>query len=179
MSQVAQRYAVALFELTEAKKVTSEVLETLRALRDGYRSNPELVGTMKSPLLSSSDKVGILKTALGEKLSPEMDGFLKLLSKNDRLAELAAIAQAYEERVAAAQGVLHGVVRSATTLSQDEQTRIQKMIETKLKTSVHLTYQVQADMIGGIEAQVGSYIFEDNVKSHMSKLNDFITRRVQ
>ena len=27
--------------------------------------------------------------------------------------------------------------------------------------------------------RVGSYIFEDSIKSHMQKLNDFITRRVQ
>ena len=89
------------------------------------------------------------------------------------------IVTAFEEKSSLDLGVISGVVRSAAELSVDEKESVKKMIEEKLSKKVELQFTVDSKMIGGIEAKVGSYIFENSIKSHMQKLNDFITRRVQ
>jgi len=179
MSQLAGRYATALFEVTQKNGVTAETLESLLALSAALESSPRVVEALKAPLLTDKDKEEILKSAFGGTPSREIETFIKLLTKNNRLHEIAAVVAAYESKVSAGKGVMRGTVSSAAELTPDEKGRVQKMIENKLKTTVELSYQTKPEMIGGIEAKVGSYIFEDSVKSHMSKLNDFITRRVQ
>ncbi len=179
MSQLASRYATALFEVTQKNGITAETLDSLLALSSALESNPRVREALKAPLLTDKDKEEILNNALGGSPSREVETFIKLLAKNNRLNEIPLMAAAFENKVSTNKGIMKGTVSSATELSPDEKSRVQKMIENKLKTTVELSYQTKPEMIGGIEAKVGSYIFEDSVKSHMSKLNDFITRRVQ
>lgn len=179
MSQLAERYATALFEVTKAKGNGKECLETLVALRESLLENKDILELLGTPLISDSDKEAVIKSAVGSAMNDELTTFFQLITKNNRLAELPKIITAYQEKTSEEMGLVSGTVRSATELSDQEKAEVKKCIETELKVSVELQFQVDPKMIGGIEAKVGSYIFEDSIKSHMQKLNDFITRRVQ
>lgn len=179
MSQISERYATALYEVTQAKGKTSEVLATLKALKTSLEENKDVLEMLNAPLLSDSDKEAVLKSAIANAINDELSTFFSLLIKNNRLLLLPQIVQALEDKVAQEMGVESGTVRSATELTDLEKTEVQKLIEKKLSKKVDLSFVVDSEMIGGIEAKVGSYIFENSIKTHMQKLNDFITRRVQ
>ena len=179
MSQLSERYASALYDVTKEKGNTQEVLEVLVELRQSLTENKGLLEIFNSPLMSDTEKQDVLKTAVGAGLNDELSTFFDLLTKNNRITEIPSIAKAFEEKVAGDLGVEKGTVCSAVELSDSEKTNVQKLIEEKLGKKVTLSYAVDEKMIGGIEAKVGSYIFEDSIKTHMQKLNDFITRRVQ
>lgn len=179
MSQLAERYSSALFEVTQKKGNTTECLETLKALKESLLTNKDVFQVLTTPLISDSDKVAVLKSGIGQGLNEELTTFFELLAKNNRLADLPSIVTALQERSDLEMGVESGKVRSAMELSESEQQEVKKKIEDKLNKKVDLEFVVDPKMIGGIEAKVGSYIFEDSIKSHMQKLNDFITRRVQ
>ena len=179
MSQLSERYAIALYEVTKSKNNTEEVLDVLTALRQSLLENKEILEVLATPLMSDTEKVGVLKNAVGAMLNDELSTFFTLITKNNRLGELPSIIKAFEEKVASAMGVEKGSVKSAVELTDSEKTNVKSLIENKLGKKVNLTFAVDKNMIGGIEAKVGSYIFENSIKSHMQKLNDFITRRVQ
>lgn len=176
---IADRYATALFEVTEAKGNTGDVLETLTALKDSLLANKRINEVLNTPMISDIEKVAVIKNAIGPDLNEELSSFFQLVSKNNRLSELPSIVKAFEDKTSEEMGIETGTVRSAVELTTDERSKVQKIIENKLSKKVELEFKVDAGMIGGIEAKVGSYIFEDSIKSHMQKLNDFITRRVQ
>lgn len=179
MSQLAERYATALFDVTNKKGNTQEVLETLLALKEALESNKDISEVLSTPLISDNDKIAVIKSAVAAGMNDELGTFIQLLTKNNRLSEIPTIALAFQDKTHEQLKITHGTVKSAAELSESEKGNVQKMIEDKLGTRVELTYTVDPQMIGGIEAKVGSYIFEDSIKTHMQKLNDFITRRVQ
>ena len=179
MSQVADRYASALYDVCQQKGTTAKVLDGLVALGDIMVASPDIEGALTSPLISNDDKVKTLKAAMAANLTPELESFFQLIAKNNRFSSIPGIVTAFKNQVEQTSGVMSGVVRSATELSADEKKNLQKVIEDKLERKVQLSYTLDKDMIGGVEARVGSYIFEDSIKSHMQNLNDFITRRVQ
>ncbi|MCB0378750.1 MAG: ATP synthase F1 subunit delta [Bdellovibrionales bacterium] len=178
MSQVAERYALALFEVAEKKGTVETTEETLSALAQSIRGNQEVLKVLGSPLVSSDEKVSLLKTALGGAMTEELTTFFDLLAKNNRLDFIPEIVDAFQSVISKTTGIMSGEVTSASELSDQEKSKIKAMIESKLARKVELKYIVKPDMIGGVEAKVGSYIFEDSIKSHMQKLNEFITRRV-
>ena len=179
MSQLADRYATALFEVTKKKGNTEEVLGTLLALKESLLANKDVLEILTNPLISETEKEAVLKSAVGAGLNDELGTFFQLLSKNNRISNIPNIVTAFHEKVSLDQGLMSGVVRSATELSADEKAQVTQKIEKELSKKVELQFEVDPKMIGGIEAKVGSYIFENSIKSHMQKLNDFITRRVQ
>ena len=179
MAQVGDRYAQALFEVAKKNNNISEVSETLFALGEAIESNDEVKKVLVSPLVANNDKVAILKSALGGSVSEELTTFFDLLAKNNRLASIPEVVVSFKEVMSKTSGVMTGEVSSTIELTDQEKAEVQKIIETKLSQKVELQYNIKPNMIGGIEAKVGSYIFEDSIKSHMQKLNDYITRRVQ
>ena len=179
MSQLAERYATALFEVTKKKGNGAECLETLLALKESLMENKDILEILGTPLISDVEKEGLLKSAVGSAMNDELATFFQLLTQNNRLGELPQIVTAYQEKASQEMGLVSGTVRSAVELTEQEKTEVKNIIEKELSTSVELSFSVDSTMIGGIEAKVGSYIFEDSIKSHMQKLNDFITRRVQ
>ena len=179
MSQLAERYANALFDVTTQKGNTQDTLDILAALKEALQSNPDIHDVLSTPLISDNDKIAVLKSAVAGGLNDELGTFFQLLTKNNRLSEIPLIADAFKERSLKDKNVTQGTVESAVELSDTEKNNVTKMIEDKLTTKVDLTFKVNPNMIGGIEAKVGSYIFEDSIKTHIQKLNDFITRRVQ
>ena len=179
MSQLADRYATALYEATKKSGSSAQVLETLVALKESIADNKQIMEILSMPLISPAEKQDVLKSAVGQSFNEELGNFFQLLARNNRLGALPSIVTSLQEKTAEDLGVVAGKVRSAVELSEQEKAEVKKIIESQLSSSVELKFQVDPEMIGGIEAKVGSYIFEDSIKSHMQKLNDFITRRVQ
>lgn len=179
MAQVGERYAQALFDVASKNNRVTEVSETLFALGEAIESNEDVKNILLSPLVVNNDKVAMLKSAIGNDVSEELITFFDLLAKNNRLASIPDVVTSFKEVMSRTSGVMNGEVNSAIELTDQEKTEVQKIIETKLSQKVELQYNIKPNMIGGIEAKVGSYIFEDSIKSHMQKLNDYITRRVQ
>ena len=179
MAQIGERYAQALFDVANKNNKVTEVSETLASLGEAINANEDVKKVLLSPLVAGNDKVAILKSALGESVSEELSTLFDLLSKNNRLALIPDVVESFKEVMSRTSGVMNGEVNSAIELTDQEKNEVQKIIENKLSQKVELQYNVKPNMIGGIEAKVGSYIFEDSIKSHMQKLNDYITRRVQ
>jgi len=179
MSQIAERYASALYQIAQEKKSAPQILDNLVGLGECLTQHDDIRTAFNSPLIANDDKVAMLKTALKNGMSTDFDSFISLLAKNNRLYLVPAIVEAFKTMFYKDSGTVEGQVRSAVELTDQEKTDLKNVIEEKLSKKVDLTYTVEKDMIGGIEAKVGSYIFEDSIKSHIEKLNEFITRRVQ
>ena len=57
---ISDRYASALYDLANENKVVDSVIENLNFLKDIISENKELKLVVKSPLITSSDKLEII-----------------------------------------------------------------------------------------------------------------------
>ena len=150
----------------------------LNSLEEALRGSPEFSMFFSSPLIPSQDKLGVLKNTLGEEIFSGLEVFLKILDKNKRWPHLVEILGAFRKIFLKNQGLLRGQVRSAVELGDGEKALVKKQIEKNLSQNVDLIYKVDPQLMGGIEARVGSYLFEHSMSRHMAKLNDFVVRRM-
>ena len=178
MSPLAKPYATALFEVTEKTGKTSETLKILLTLVELLEKNQDIFDFFKSPLVSSEDKKILLKKSLGSWIMDELKNFFYVLVKNNRFAEFFDIVKFFEIINSENSGFTKGFVDSAIELTSSEKSEVKKFIENQLSCPVEFQFNVKPEIIGGIEARVGGYFFEDSVKCHIKKLNDFIVRRV-
>ena len=61
---VSDRYAAALYDLAAEKKLVDPVLEDLSNLKNMLKDNKELSLVIKSPLITSIDKLNIFESLL-------------------------------------------------------------------------------------------------------------------
>ena len=89
---VSDRYASALYDLAAEKKLVDPVLEDLSNLKNILKDNKELNLVIKSPLVTSIDKLNIFQSLLKKINANELTStFIKVIEKNKRFSSLALI----------------------------------------------------------------------------------------
>jgi len=177
-SELAARYAKSLYDVAAEKNSADRVFNELRGLQQAFEKDKHVEEFLNSPVLKSEDKEKALKEALKNGgLSEETNSLVLLLAKKGRLPIFPEVVEAFQARADEAHGVTRGTVRSAIVLSPEERQRIEKTVSNYTKKQVILTYKEDPNVIGGLIAEVGSYTFDDTLKSHLRRLNEELNRR--
>ncbi len=112
--------------------------------------------------------VAALATSLG--LAETAANFLLLLADRDRLAYLPAIIQNFRDLADARLGRVRAKVTSAVPLSPDEAKRIAEKLAQGARAQVIVETAVDAALLGGVVAQVGSLVYDGSVRSQLEEL---------
>ncbi len=178
VTELASRYAKSVYEVALENKTQDKVLADLRALDHAFSKEQDAADFLASPLIHIEDRLRAVEVALkGIGVASEIHQLLLLLVRNGRIRIFRHIVEAFEATIDESNGVSRGAVRSAYVLGPVERQQIETIVEKVLKKKVILTYKVDATVIGGLVAQVGSYTFDDSLDSHLHRMNEELKRR--
>ncbi|MGE0764618.1 MAG: ATP synthase F1 subunit delta [Bdellovibrionales bacterium] len=179
VSELANRYARAILDLVGQAK-SEQILAELRGLQTIFEKDAGIREFLFSPLVKAKDRAQALTAALKSAgLSPETSAFVMLLSDKGRLPVFSKIVEAIKIQNDMAHGVTRGSVRSAAVLSPEERKSIEEIVSSYTQKQVILTYKEDTSVIGGLIAEVGSFTFDDTLTSHLRRLKEEMTRRIQ
>jgi len=177
-NEVSRRYARSLFELAQEDNTSELILSELREINKAYTDN-EVLSFMKSSLVNSEDKLKVIEVATSTlNFSQTTKSFLQTLAKKDRLSCIPEITVGYEECADEKNQVVRGTVRSTHVLTPDERAEIEKTVQAAIGKKVILIYSEDESVIGGIEAHVGGYTFDDSLLTHLNRLKEELKRSV-
>jgi len=167
---VAQRlYARALFEAARDEGRLEQVSADLAAVAAAVDEVSELGAFLRNPEVDPAGKAGVL-----EEISQGADelarNFLRLVAEKGRAGEIAEMSAELEALVARAQNRLTVELQTAHELSDEEAASIVKTIEEASGREVDATRSVDADLIGGIILQVGSFRADGSVRGRLERL---------
>jgi F-type H+-transporting ATPase subunit delta len=168
---LAERYAVALFEIADERRGLDEAASDLRQLRAMLAESPELVRAMRSPILSREAQgraVAAVADAAG--LSRLVRDFLAVVARNRRLFAVPAMIEAYLARLAARRGEIAAEVTAAQPLSQGQLAALGEELRKSAGRRVALDVRVDAGLLGGIVVKLGSRLVDASVKGRLQRL---------
>ena len=168
---ISDRYASALYDLASEKKVVDFVLENLKTLKKEIENNKELSLLIKSPLISSNDKLEVLiKLTSSLNLNELTVTFLKVISNNKRFASLTSIISQFVNINANKRGSVLADVTSADKLSEEQRIDIKDQLRTILGDKLSLNFKVDKKIIGGLIIKVGSKMIDTSLANKINKL---------
>lgn len=177
-AELSSRYAKALFSVATEKNNRQKVFEDLKTLREVVNKQEDVREYLSSQLVSAEQKKTVLeKTFESAKVEDEVKNFMLVLADKGRLGILESIVEAYEKTSDEAHGVTRGTVKSAQPMSEDEQKAIEEKINQVTGKKVILSYECDPSVIGGLIAEVGGYVFDDTITTHLRRLKEEIKRR--
>jgi F-type H+-transporting ATPase subunit delta len=146
-------------ELATWEKMISENHHLLEAF-----SNPTVVYEQKSKVLNEL----IART----KVQPTTANFLRVLLKNQRLAELpqvnAKLAQVLDERA----GVLSAQITSARAVSEKNKVLLEERLAALTGKKPRLTFELDESLLGGVVTRIGSTVYDGSVRSQLKRLRE-------
>jgi F-type H+-transporting ATPase subunit delta len=174
---VARRYARALFALAREERRVEELRRELDALVDLIESNAELGHAILRPLLPSAARRRVLR-AVCERLgsSDTLRRFCSFLVDQRRVVELEGIRAAYATLADEAAGRMRARVISASPLSDDQRERLRRALAARTGQELELDLEVDASLLGGAVASVGSLVFDGSLRTQLEQLRASLMR---
>jgi len=168
---IANRYASAIYDLALENNVVDVVLNDLESLKKIIQGNKKLNLVVKSPLISSNDKLEILLKLTKEKSTSKMTStFLKVISNNKRFANLTSIISQFVNINSKKRGDVIADITSADELSDKQQNDIKDHLKTILGEKLSLNFKVDKKIIGGLVVKVGSKMIDASLANKINKL---------
>ncbi len=178
-SEVANRYAVALFDIASENGTADICLNELQALESAVQKDANLGQFISSPLVPASEKEKVINKTLVDKNAPEeLSSFVALLAKKGRLGLIGEVVQAFQACDDQQKKITRGVVKSASALNEKQKNEITQTISGITKKQVILDFEEDKSLIGGLVAQVGSLTFDDTLASHLRRMKEDLNRRM-
>ena len=169
----AARYARALFEVAQKEADPAQVAQNLAAVVAAMRESHELARVLGNRAIPDEVRRSII-VAVGERLAvaTPVRKLLALLADRGRLELLPDIAEVYAERLLAYQNVVQADVVSAVPLSPEATARLEEGLRTATGKQVTMRVSVDASLLGGVVARVGSTVYDGSVRTQLKKMRD-------
>lgn len=169
-SQVATRYAQAIFEIGEESGQLNQLSSELSAVAEALGSSKELLAALTDPAVTEERRFAVLNGLAGRLgLGPMTINTLKLLVRRRRVSALAEVARALVGRVDERRGIVRVKVTSAKPLSDAFSARLSAHLEAGLNRKVQLETVLDPHLIAGLSLQIGNNSIDGTVRGRLEK----------
>jgi F-type H+-transporting ATPase subunit delta len=171
-SQIAQRYARAVFGLAEGDaRRAARLLEEFDELTEEILASDALRRCLLTPLFPRSERHGVVTELCNRlQLSPEIRATALILVGENRMGLLAAVRDQLRELVDRTAGRIEAVVTSARALDAGQQERLREVLARRVGANVALRLQQDPGLIGGLVVRVGDLLLDGSVRTQLENL---------
>jgi F-type H+-transporting ATPase subunit delta len=178
LQTIARRYATALADVTTDRREEKEVQNELDQWAGMMESNPQLKEVFANPTIVYDHKRKVLEDLIARTRPRETtSSFLRVLLKNQRLAQLRDIVDRYIQVLDERSGVLAGSVTTARPIPEELKRTLHETLSAATGHTVRLSFETDEKIIGGMVARIGSTVFDGSVESHLERLADGLVGR--
>jgi len=139
--------------------------------------NAGLQEAFGNPTVAYDQKRNVLETLITRtKVLPTTANFLRVLLRNQRLAELAEVNAKLAEVLDERTGIISAQVVSARPVSEATKTSLEQKLTQLTGKKAHLTFETDESLLGGIVTRIGSTIYDGSVRNQLNRLREELAR---
>lgn len=168
--KISVRYARALLGDAVEQHCETEVYRQLCQLTANYSlAIPQFNEALSNPLASGTNKVELLRTAIGEPVHPCLDHFLEFVTAKRRENKIFLIALKYQEMYRETKQLLRTDVTAAAELDDKALESIRDFVRETFHRDVELHMKVDPTLIGGFTLDIEHDRMDASIKGRLEK----------
>lgn len=168
---VARRYASALADVVIERREEREVQKEIEVWASMIHSNPQLKEVFANPTVAYDQKQSVLEELISRTRVRETTGsFLRVLLRNQRLAELPEVAGRFGQILDERAGVVAAEITTARPIPEELKKTLHDTLASATGRTVRLTFATDEAIIGGLVARIGSTVFDGSVENNLGRL---------
>lgn len=168
---LAERYALALFDLADEAKSLDAVADNLRGLKQLLQDSDDLQTLIRSPLYGRDQQAKAMQAVLEKAGVDDLTKrFVLVVAQNRRLFALPYIIDAYLAELAHRRGEISADVTAAVSLTKTQEKALLDTIAKSVGGKVQLNVKVDPDLLGGLIVKVGSRMIDTSIRNKLQRL---------
>jgi F-type H+-transporting ATPase subunit delta len=171
LQTVARRYAQALADVVIERREEREVQNELQSWASIIDGNPQLKEVFVNPTVAYDDKRNVLEALISRtRVRETTASFLRVLLRNQRLAQLPDVATRFSQVLDERGGVVAAEITTARPIPEELKNTLHATLASATGRTVRLTFATDENIIGGFVARIGSTIFDGSVENRLERL---------
>lgn len=172
---LVERYAKALFKVSEAKALTGKVHRELGSLARAFADNETLAACLLHPFISEEEKLETVSAFIVEKEAWGLvQVFLTELIRHKRLALMPKILLSFTSLVDESKNFSRAAIKSCRALDSKQKQSTQEALETVFKRKVICDWKQDPELIGGLQIKVGDAFWDGSIRGRLAALKSYL-----
>jgi len=168
---IARRYATALADVITEQREEAAVRAELAEWERMLSANPALLEIFSNPTVGYEQKQKVLNELISRtKVRSTTANFLRVLLKNQRLADLPQVTKRLAQILDERSGVISADVISAQPLSAATTAALAERLGDITGKKVNLNFATDESLLGGIVTRIGSTVYDGSVRNQLERL---------
>lgn len=173
LATIARPYAEALFQVASPAQAAEwgEQLELLGEIA----GDPLLRQFAGDPKATPAQVLGVLRSAAGRPLAPQVENLVGAVIDNGRLAALPAVAAQFRVLANGRSGVQDAIVYSAFPIEPAQLADVVASLEQRFGRKLNARVELDPELIGGIRVVVGDEVLDTSVRARLEGMKAALT----
>lgn len=163
---VGKLYAEALFELSLEMGDPEPVYKELNNYNDIFRTNPDFIKLLFSPVIEIKEKLDIIDKVFGKDPSV-VKNFICLVTEKNRITYIDRITSEFNKRYNQYKNIAEMTVISSIPIKPELCDKLKARLEEKSGKKVVLKVEVDPSIIGGMILKYGNSQIDNSIKGRL------------
>ena len=178
MTQAANTYAQALYDLAKEEGLGKSMLEELSVLKEVFAQNPQYSKLLSAPDIPKQERCGILDQAFRGKVHPYVLNFLKILTEKGYIRQVPDCCDAYRSLYNEDNGILVVKAVSAVRLSDVQMQKLTEKLAATTGKQIDLQCSVDPAQLGGLRLSYDGKQVDGTVKTKLDTIGKLLKNTV-
>jgi len=178
MSQAANNYGQALFDLAKEENLDTVILEQMEVLNQSFSQEPGFLRLLAAPNLSKTERCDILDDSFRGKVEPYLLNFMKILMEKGYIRLFPDCFKAYRSAYNADHGILRVKAVSAVALTAAQKEKLTEKLQSITGKTIQLETRLDPKVLGGIRLDYAGIQVDGTVQSRLDAVADLLKNTV-
>jgi F-type H+-transporting ATPase subunit delta len=165
-------YAEALLALAAAEGDVQVVTDELFAVAQAVEADEQLRATLTDSRLPAERRAQVVEDLLEGKANSTTVALASMVVANGRGGDLPQIVREMARISAEGAGAVVAEARSAVALTDEQVSRLETALSSKLGRTVTVRNIVDESVMGGVVTQIGDEVIDGSVRSRLNQLRE-------
>ena len=178
MTDAANVYGQALYELARDEGLALRILGELKVLNTSFAQEPGFVQLLASPTVPKQERCQILDSALRSQVHPYVLNFLKILTEKGYISRFDRCCDAFKRQYNQDNGIMEVTAVTAAPLSDELCQKLRAKLSGVTGKTIDLTCRVDPGILGGVRLDWDGKQLDGTVRRRLDDIRDILRNTV-
>ena len=178
MTDAANVYGQALYELARDEGLAARILGELTVLKTSFSQEPGFLQLLAAPSVPKQERCQILHSALRSQVHPYVLNFLKILTEKGYIRHFTGCCNAFKRQYNQDNGILEVTAVTAAPLSDELRRKLSDKLSTISGKTIDLTCRVDPSTLGGVRLDWDGKQLDGTVRRRLDDIRDILRNTV-
>ena len=178
MTDAANVYGQALYELARDEGLAKRILDELSVLKTSFSQEPGFVQLLASPSVPKQERCQILDSSLRSQVHPYVLNFLKILTEKGYIRHFSGCCDAFKRQYNEDNGILEVTAVTAAPLSDELRRKLSTKLSAISGKTIDLTCRVDPGTLGGVRLDWDGKQLDGTVRRRLDDIRDILRNTV-